>query len=213
MRRVVPHRLPAALLSVLLLAPALASATSVQKQLSIVELLEESELIVHGRVKAVSDGIDPRGIPYTEVTLQIAEALKGNPGRELTFRQFGLLAPKRMGDGRVNLMVTPSAWTTYARGEESIFFLRRPAAWTGLRTTAGLAQGKFRVSGAGVSNAVGNSGLFEKVVVEPGLLGESEQRVMATSRGAVNTRGFSSLVRRAVAEKWVENGRMRHAAR
>ena len=91
------------------------------------------------------------------------------------------------------------------------FFLRKPAAWTGLRTTAGLAQGQFRVSGAGVTNSVDNAGLFDKVVVDPGLLGDTEKRVMATTRGAVNARGFTSLVKQAVAGKWVETGRMRHA--
>ena len=37
----------------LLLAPAAASATTVKKQLNIVDLLQESELIVRGRVKSV----------------------------------------------------------------------------------------------------------------------------------------------------------------
>jgi hypothetical protein len=97
------------------------------------------------------------------------------------------------------------------KGEESIFFLRQPAEWTGLRTTAGLGQGQFKVSGAGVANSVGNSGLFERVVVDPGLLAEPEQRVLATTGGAVNARSFTTLVKRAVAEKWIENGRMRHA--
>lgn len=208
-----PRWRAAALLVALAFAPGAARATTVRQHLSIVQLLQESEVIVRGRVVSVSDGIDRRGIPYTEVTLQISEALKGQPGRTLSFRQFGLLAPRDMGDGRVNLMVTPAAWATFRKGEESIFFLRKPAAWTGLRTTAGLSQGQFRVSGAGVVNSVDNTGLFEKVVVDPGLLGDSEQRVMGTTRGAVNTRSFSSLVKQAVAGKWVENGRMRHADR
>jgi hypothetical protein len=197
----------------LLLAPAAAHATTVRKQINVVDLIQESELIVRGRVKAVTDGIDARGIPYTEVTLQIGEALKGQPGSEFTFRQFGLLAPKKMGDGRVNLMVTPTAWATYTKGEESIFFLRQPASRTGLRTTAGLAQGQFRVNAAGAVNALDNAGLFERVTVDPGLLGDAEKRVMATTRGAVNARSFSSLVKQAVDGKWIENGRMRHADR
>jgi hypothetical protein len=201
------------LLAALLLAPAAAGATTVDRQLSIVDLLQQSELIVHGRVKSVTDGVDARGIPYTEVTLAVSEALKGKPGSEYTFLQFGLLAPRRMDDGRVNLMVTPSAWTTYAKGDEAIFFLRKAAAWTGLRTTAGLAQGKFRVTVAGAANGVDNAGLFDRVQVDAGLLGDAEKRVMATTRGAVNARGFKSLVRQAVEGKWVENGRMRHADR
>jgi hypothetical protein len=202
-----------ALLLALALLPGAVQATTVRQHVTIVQLLEESELIVRGRVKSVTDGIDRRGVPYTEVTLEVAESLKGQPGRTLTFRQFGLLAPKDMGDGRVNLMVTPAAWATYKPGEESIFFLRKPAAWTGLRTTAGLGQGQFRVTGGGAANSVDNTGLFEKVVVDPGLLGATEKRVMATTRGAVNTRGFTSLVKQAVEGKWVENGRMRHADR
>ncbi len=197
----------------ILLAPAAASATTVKKQVNFVDLLQESETIVRGRVKSVQDGIDSRGIPYTEVTLQVSEALKGQPGQEFTFRQFGLLAPKRMGNGRVNLMVTPASWATFAKGEESIFFLRRPASRTGLRTTAGLAQGQFRVSAAGAANSLNNAGLFERVAVDPGLLGDAEQRVMGTTHGAVNARTFTALIKQAVEGKWVENGRMRHADR
>jgi hypothetical protein len=208
-----PARAWAWVLGALLLAPASAHATSVRKQLDLVDLLQQSELIVHGRVKSVTDGIDARGIPYTEVTLHVSEALKGSTGAEYTFRQFGLLAPRRMGDGKVNLMVTPAAWATYAKGEEAIFFLRKAAAWTGLRTTAGLAQGQFKVSVAGAANSANNAGLFDRVQVDPGLLGDGEKRVMATTRGAVNARSFTSLVRQAVEGKWVENGRMRHVDR
>lgn len=201
------------LLTALLLAPAAARATSEKRQLDLVDLLQQSEVILHGRVKSVTDGVDARGIPYTEVTLQVAEALKGQAAGEYTFRQFGLLAPRRTGDGRVNLMVTPSAWTTYAKGDEAIYFLRKAAAWTGLRTTAGLSQGKFQVTVAGAANSANNAGLFDRVQVDPGLLGDAEKRVMSTTRGAVNARGFTSLVRQAVQGKWVENGRMRHADR
>jgi hypothetical protein len=197
----------------LLLAPTAAHATTVRRQLDIVDLLQQSELIVRGRVKTVTDGIDARGIPFTEVTLVVAESLKGQAGGEYTFRQFGLVAPRRMGDGRVNLMVTPSAWATYTKGEESIFFLRKAAGWTGLRTTAGLAQGKFKVTVAGAANSVDNAGLFDRVAIDPGLLGDGEKRVMATTRGAVNAKSFTSLVKQAVEGKWVENGRMRHEDR
>ena len=55
--------------------------------------------------------------------------------------------------------------------------------------------------------------LFERVQVDAGLLGDGEKRVMATTRGAVNARSFTSLVKQAVEGKWVENGRMRHADR
>ena len=170
-----------------------------------------SELILHGRVTGLTDGIDERGIPYTEVTLRVAEAVKGQSGGEFKFRQFGLLKPKRMADGRVNLMVTPPGWATYAQGEETILFLNKAAAWTGLRTTSGLGQGKFNVSVAGAANRVDNAGLFRGVTVEPSLLGETGKRVLSTRKGAVNARAFLTLVRQAVKGEWVEKGRMRHA--
>jgi hypothetical protein len=201
------------LAAALLATPLAARATTLRAAPNLVDLLQDSELIVHGRVKSVVDGIDERGIPYTEVTLQVAQALKGQPGSEYTFRQFGLLAPRKLPDGRVSLMVTPAAWTTYARGDEAIYFLRKAASWTGLRTTAGLAHGRFLVTPAGVANSVDNSGLFRGVTVDAGLLGDAEKRVMATTRGAVNTRTFTALVKRAVDGRWVENRRMRNADR
>jgi hypothetical protein len=203
----------AALACALVAWPQASRATTVRREPTLVELLQDSELVVRGRVEAVSDGIDARGVPYTEVTVRVSEALKGAPGAELRFRQFGLLAPRRMGDGRVNLMVTPAAFPTYAKGEESILFLRKPAAWTGLRTTSGLSHGQFRISVGAASNAANNAGLFRGVAIDAGLLGDAEKRVVATTRGPVNARTFSALVKRAVDGRWIETGRMRHAAR
>jgi hypothetical protein len=194
------------------LAPQTAFATTFPTTpLDLVDLLQQSQLIVRGRVTSVNDGVDARGIPYTEVTLAVGSVLKGQAGATYTFRQFGLLKPRPAGSGRVNLMVTPAAWATWVTGEESIAFLRTPARWTGLQTTAGLAQGQFKVSVGGALNAVSNSGLFSTVAVDPGLLGDREKRVLATREGSVNAEGFTSLVRQAVEGRWVETGRMRHA--
>jgi hypothetical protein len=43
------------------------------------------------------------------------------------------------------------------------------------------------------------------------LLGDVDKRVMGTKAGAVNARGFVSLVKRAVDGRWVEKGAMRNA--
>jgi hypothetical protein len=177
---------------------------------NIVELVGKSELILRGTVKSVTDGIDGRGFPYTEVTLHVAEAIRGDVGSEYTFRQFGLLKPRSMGNGMVNLMVTPDGWTTYAQGEEAILFLNRHAKYTGLQTTVGLGFGKFNISVAGTSNAANNSGLFEHVKLDPNLLSESEQRLMAATKGAMDTKAFVSLVRKAVKGRWIEQGSMRN---
>jgi hypothetical protein len=194
----------------LLLAGANAVATMQQRDSNIVELVSKSELILRGTVKSVTDGIDTSGFPYTQVTVHVAEAIRGEVGTEYTFRQFGLLKPRSMGNGMVNLMVTPAGWTTYAQGEEAILFLNRHAKYTGLQTTVGLAHGKFKISRAGASNDANNSGLFAHVKVDPTLLAGSERQMLSNKQGAVDATAFVSLVRKAVNGRWIEQGSMRN---
>jgi hypothetical protein len=194
----------------LLLASASALATIQMRDTNIVELVGKSELILRGTVKSVTDGVDASGFPYTEVTVHVAEAIRGEVGSEYTFRQFGLLKPRSMGNGLVNLMVTPSGWTTYQKGEDAILFLNKHAKYTGLQTTVGLGRGKFRISMAGASNNANNSGLFEHVKVEPNLLASSDRKMMISKEGAVDTKAFVSLVRKAVKDRWIEQGSMRN---
>jgi hypothetical protein len=191
-----------------LLASAYAVATVQFRETTIVDLVGKSEFILRGTIAGVTDGIDANGLPYTQVTMHVAEAIRGNVGAEYTFRQFGLLKPRSMGNGMVNLMVTPSGWTTYAQGEETILFLNPHAKYTGLQTTVGLAQGKFKISMAGATNGTNNTGLFEHVKVSPSLLSASDQAVLSTKKGAVDTKSLVSLVRKAVDGRWIEQGSM-----
>jgi hypothetical protein len=194
----------------LLLASASAVATIQMRDTNIVELVGKSELILRGTIKSVTDGVDASGFPYTEVTVHVAEAIRGEVGTEYTFRQFGLLKPRSMGNGLVNLMVTPAGWTTYEKGEDTILFLNKHAKYTGLQTTVGLGRGKFKISMAGASNSANNSGLFAHVKVEPNLLASSDRRMMSSKEGAVDTKAFVSLVRKAVKDRWIEQGSMRN---
>jgi hypothetical protein len=180
---------------------------------NIVELVGQSDLILQGTVAKLSDGIDERGIPYTEVTLHVADAIRGQVGSDYTFRQFGLLKPRKLGNGLTNIAVTPAGWATYRKGEESILFLYRQARLTGLQTTVGLGQGQFRVSMAGAKNHVDNAGLFEHMQVDDHLLSDSDRRVMNTGKGAVNAKAFVALVRKMVADRWIEQGGMRSEPR
>jgi hypothetical protein len=195
----------------LALTATLASATTFQREANIVDLLQQSELILRGTVSNVTDGIDSRGVPYTEVTLAVSDVIKGSVGKEYTFRQFGLLKPRDLGNGKMNLMVTPAGWATYTKGEDTILFLRQKAAWTGLQTTAALAHGKFQVAMANTTNQANNAGLFKNVQINSGLLSANEQRAMLTTTGPVNVNAFLSLVRHAVQNQWVERGSMRYA--
>lgn len=176
---------------------------------NIVDLVDQSELILRGSVKEVTDGIE-NGVPYTEVKLEVTEALRGQFGDEYTFRQFGLLKPRSMGNGKTYLGVTPEGWSKYAEGEDVVLFLYKPASVTGLRTTVGLGQGKLKINGSNVESQFSNEGLFENVEVNANLLNDRDKRVLATKKGPVNRDSFMSLVRRAVKDKWVEGGKMRH---
>jgi hypothetical protein len=186
--------------------------TSTDEQLNttnIVNLLSDSEIIVRGLVKEVTDGFE-NGVPYTQVTLQVNEALRGQVGEEYTFRQFGLTKPRKLENGKTYLGITPEGWSKYSVGEDAMLFLYKQASITRLRTTTGLGQGKVLFQGGNAVSQDGNEGLFENVDVDARLLNDKDKRLLATKRGAVNAEGFMSFVRRAVRDKWIEGGKMKH---
>lgn len=177
---------------------------------NIVDLIADSEKIITGAVKEVTDGFE-NGIPYTQVTIEVKETLRGEVGEEYTFRQFGLTQPRKMENGKVYIGTTPEGWSKYEVNEDAMFFLYKPASMTGLQTTTGLGQGKVMFKGGNAISQAGNEGLFENVDVNAGLLNDKDKRLLATKRGAVNAEGFKSFVRRAVNGKWIEGGKLRHA--
>ena len=185
-------------------------ATVQARESNLVDLVGKSELILRGTITGVTDGIDDRGIPYTEVTLHVADAIRGQVGTEYTFRQFGLLKPRDAGNGLTNVMVTPAGWATYRKGEEDILFLFKHAKWTGLQTTVGLGHGQFRVAMGGAVNQADNAGLFAHLTVDSNLLAETDRRVMNTGKGPVNAKAFVNLVHKVVDGRWIELGSIRN---
>ena len=182
-----------------------AQAKNVKKQ-NLVELLAHTDSIVIGTVTGTTDGFQ-QGLPYTEITVKVAQSVKGNHGETFTFRQFGLIEPKATGDGRVNLMVTPAGWPTYTKGESVMLFLHQPASQTGFQTTAGLTQGKFSIRGGQVANDLRNEAMFEGVTINA-KLSKAQQDLVKQSSGAYQADAFFALLRRAVEENWIENGVM-----
>ena len=176
---------------------------------NIVDLLSDSEIIVRGLVKEVTDGFE-NGVPYTQVTIHVNEALRGQVGEEYTFRQFGLTKPRKLENGKTYLGITPEGWSKYTVGENAMLFLYKQASITKLRTTTGLGQGKVLFRGGNAVSQAGNEGLFENVDVDARLLNDKDKRLLATKRGAVNAESFMSFVRRAVKDKWIEGGKMNH---
>lgn len=177
---------------------------------NVVDLIGESETILRGTVEEVTDGIE-NGVPFTEVTVRVTESLRGNPGEKYSFRQFGLVSPKKMDNGKVNLNVTPAGWTTYSQAEDVVLFLNGKARLTGLQTTTGLGQGKVTLKGGNAQSQFGNVGLFENVEVDQKSLNDKDKRLFATRKGAVNADSLLSFVRKAVKGRWVEGGKLRHA--
>lgn len=192
-------------LAILALSVNVAHAKNMKKQ-NLVELMSHSDSILVGTVSSKTDGFF-QGLPYTEITLDVGQSVKGNHGSSYTFRQFGLIEPRSMGDGRVNLMVTPAGWPTYVKGEQVMLFLHKPASETGFQTTAGLTQGKFTISGKQIANDTGNDSLFDGVKIN-GKLTAIQQELVNQPGGAYAADTFLSLVKTAVEENWIENGVM-----
>lgn len=189
------------------LGMSVAHAKNMPKQ-NLLELMTHTDSILVGTVSAKTDGFQG-GLPYTEITVDVGQSIKGNHGESYTFRQFGLIEPRAMGDGRVNLMVTPAGWPIYVKGEQVMLFLHKPASETGFQTTAGLTQGKFTIRGGMIANGVENDALFARMKIER-KLGQGQQDLVNQPGGAYTAKEFISLVRTAVEENWIENGVMTH---
>lgn len=190
---------------IMALSANVAFAMNVKKQ-NLIELMTHTDSILIGTVSRKTDGFQ-KGLPFTEITVDVGQNIKGDHGSTYTFRQFGLIKPKSTGDGRVNLMVTPAGWPTYAEGEQVMLFLHKAASETGFQTTAGLTQGKFTIKGKQIANGIGNDSLFAGVKIN-GKLSPAQQNLVKQAGGAYATDDFLALVKTAVKENWIENGVM-----
>ena len=205
-----PLRLLTAFLAILTFGMSTtAHATKIKKQ-NLTELIGQSESIVAGTVKSVTDGFDANGVPYTEITIAVGSVAKGQQAEkeDYTFRQFGLLEPRSMGNGKIYLGTTPQGFAEWNANEFVIAFLYKPASRTGLQTTVGLAQGKFTVENGMAVNEFGNAGLFSNVDINPALLDENSLSMMSAA-GAVPASDFMALIGDAVKGNWIENGDMK----
>lgn len=180
------------------------------KSQNLTQLIQSAESIVAGTVTEVGDGIDAAGVPYTEVTIAVGSVAKGKveEGESYTFRQFGLLEPRTAANGHQMLAVAPEGFPRWRENEYVVAFMHRKAGRTGLRTTAGMAQGKLKMVNGKLVNQFNNARLFEGVEINPQLL-NAEQRDMMTEPGAVDATQFMELVGRAVAEDWIGKGEMK----
>ncbi|MEJ6005080.1 hypothetical protein WG899_05945 [Paucibacter sp. AS339] len=208
-----PRALSSAIRTALLAASASLALPALATQLppqNLSQMIAKADLIVSGQVTAVKDGIE-NGLPFTEVTLKVSGSAKQtlDTSSSYSFRQYGLLKPRKMSDGRYLLPAKIEGMPTWQVGERVLTFMNKPAAATGLRTPVGLAQGKFSINGSKAANAFNNEGLFEGVSVDSGLLRNSETAMLAKRSGAVDLAVLQGLVNRAVKNNWVATGVMR----
>ena len=171
-------------------------STTVEK-MNVARLIEYSELILVGQVVGMTDGFDGNNLPYTDITLRVAEMIKGAAGGSYTFRQFGLMAPRDMGDGRTYVGVSPDGFPRFELGEQVIVFLHARTS-LGFQSSAGLLQGKFIIESSRVFNAINNAGLFENINVDPELLTDAEQKMIGTANGKCPDETFRGFVRKAI---------------
>lgn len=193
-----------------LLAAMPASATQLVPH-NLTKLIQRADLVVSGQVTNITDGFDAKGVPYTEVTISVASSAKKKLARrsEYKFRQFGLLKPRRMANGRTFLGMAPQGFAQWRKREMVIAFLNKPASKTGLRTTVGLSQGKFTTTSGKASNGQSTHALLAGVQVNPGVLTTAESDMLKRPGLAVDSNALMSLVNRAVAGQWIEKGVMR----
>ena len=168
------------------------------KSQNLEELVTASDSIIIGQVIKVTDGFQ-NDAPYTEVTIRVGSDAKGKikDESEYTFRQFGLIKPRSMGNGKVYLGVTPEGFAKWHEGEQVVAFMYKKAGLTGFQTTTGMAQGKFLVSNNQVINGFNNHGLFEGMDTS-NMSGEEQN--MVTNPGAVNSATFMGYVGKLVEE-------------
>lgn len=203
------HRVPAAaalLLTVLALVATPVYAMKMRSQ-NLTQLISDSSSIVFGTVDSVTDGIDAKGVPYTEVTIHVGSDAKGKiaDGATYSFRQFGLLKPRVMPNGKAFIAMRPEGFPRWVEGETVMAFLRTPASITGLQTTAGMGQGKLTLINGKLINEYQNAGMFDGIDIDTSLL-TSEQQNMLLDPRAIDASAFIDLVGRAVSEQWIEKG-------
>lgn len=143
----------------LLLGTAAFGTTLVYRDLP--ELARTSDAVVRGKVvETQSRWTADRSRIVTDVTIEVAETLKGAPGRTVTIVQPG----GRVGD--IGQKVAGLA--SFEKGEEVVVFLEKRGDERFV--VNGLAQGKYRVertSDGKAAFAVPDRNVEEAVVVDP----------------------------------------------
>ncbi|HEV8132610.1 MAG TPA: hypothetical protein VGQ81_15295 [Acidobacteriota bacterium] len=117
-----------------LILGSIATATSIRK-LNFRQLVDESELVIYGRVLYTHSYLMPsRGWVLTDTRIEVLSPIKGRVSSVVTVTELGGVV------GDIGMAVPGTA--RFERGEEAVVFLKNVG---GKWRTAGLIQGKFAV--------------------------------------------------------------------
>ncbi len=161
------------------------------------ELTGLAKRLFYGRCISVSEIFLPDAISYTEYTFEVISTLKGNMGKTVTFRQYGLLHPVKLPDNTI-FLGNVTGMPVYKEGQEYLLFLLADSR-LGLTSPAGLFQGSFKIlknyhSEKFAVNSVNNSGLLRGVPpAKKALLKKTSRTSMAN--GALELHDFMQLIR------------------
>jgi hypothetical protein len=171
-----------------------ARAQARYRQLDLAELTQRAGIIVQGRVLEARYEPVPGypHVPSVRVTLAVEEVLRGDLGKQYTFRQLLLFLDSRSGK------------RAYGTGDRLLLFLPAPSRY-GLSSPLGGAQGRFHIfpdahGNLEIVNELDNAGLFRNVaekVAHAGLsLSESQSSVISHASGPAPLGDFVSLVKK-----------------
>ncbi|HEX5036399.1 MAG TPA: hypothetical protein VFX30_04510 [bacterium] len=174
-------------------------------QLNLEQLTGLSEKVFVGRCVDVAQEKDAKGRTVQKVTFDVLQTLKGEPEKQVTFRQLGFVesAAGLEAPTDVQIQSLDRDLPHYQVGEESIVFLSAVGG-SGITAPVGLGQGKFTVSGTGASktvvNGAGNRGLFIGADKSPKIktlsLTSADKGLMKTNGQALPYDAFVSLVKK-----------------
>jgi len=174
-------------------------------QLNLEQLTGLSEKVFVGRCVDVTQEKDAKGRTVQKVTFDVLQTLKGEPEKQVTFRQLGFVenAAGLETPTDVQIQSLDRDLPHYQVGEESIVFLSA-AGGSGITAPVGLGQGKFVVSGTGesktVTNGAGNRGLFIGADKSPKIktlsLTSADKSLMKANGEALPYDAFVSLVKK-----------------
>lgn len=168
-------------------------------------LVSKAERIFTGQCISAGEGEIkfPKGsIWYAEYIFRISEDIKGTTGETITFRQYGLINPRKIDENTV-MFNRPVGMPTYEVNQEYMLFLIGDSE-LGLTSPTGLFQGAFLIYHDELNRRVAvngsqNRGLFRKdaaIELKQFDLTQSEKALVGKSKGAFVLDDFVSVVKK-----------------